>query len=152
MQVRPATPEDTQVLPDLHSDAAEAFGPDHYTAEQVERWSNRGGRTPEDYPVDEPDEHVTVCVRDGEVAGFGHLAVEEREVRAVYVHPDQARRGVGSALLAELEGFARGQGLETLGLQSSLNAVGFYERSGYERLEAGETPNGLPVVEFRKRL
>jgi putative acetyltransferase len=152
MLVRPATSDDAEVLPDLHSAAAEAFGPDAYTPEQVEQWSKRGERTPEGYPVDESGEHVTVCVRDGEVAGFGHLAVEEREVHAVYVHPDHARRGVGSALLAELEGFARGQGIETLTLQSSLNAVGFYARSGYERVGAGESPGGLPVVEFRKRL
>ena len=152
MDVRPATPEDAEVLPALHSDAVEAFGPDHYTAERVDHWSSRGERTPEDYPVDEPGEHVTVCVRDGEVAGFGHLAVAEREVHAVYVHPDHARRGVGSALLAELEGFARGRGLETLDLQSSLNAVGFYERAGYERRGEEESPGGLPVVAFRKRL
>ncbi|WP_255195064.1 GNAT family N-acetyltransferase [Halorarius litoreus] len=152
MYVRLATPDDAQALPDLHSDAVEAFGPGHYTPEQVDRWSSRGERTPEGYPVDEPAQHFTVCVRDGEVAGFGHLAIEAEAVHAVYVHPDHARAGVGSALLAELEGFARGRGVDTLALQSSLNAVGFYEQAGYDRLHESESPGGLPVVEMRKHL
>lgn len=152
MHVRPATPEDAQVLPDLHSAAAEAFGPGHYTDEQVDHWAARGERTPEGYPVDDPDAHFTVCVRAGAVAGFGHLAVEEQEVHAVYVHPDHTRCGVGSALLAELEGFARASGVERLDLQSSLNAVGFYERAGYDRLGERESPGGLPVVAMRKQL
>ena len=74
------------------------------------------------------------------------------EVRAVYVHPDHARHGVGSALLAELEGYARGRGLDRLSLQSSLNAVGFYERAGYERVGEGESPGGLAVVGMEKVL
>ncbi|WP_255150964.1 GNAT family N-acetyltransferase [Halorarius halobius] len=171
MQVRVATSEDAEALPDLHSAAVEAFGHGHYTDEQVDDWAKRGERSADDYPVGEAGEHFTVCVvrpedtprdtrtatdgsreRRGAVAGFGHLAIEERAVHAVYVHPDHARAGVGSALLAELEGFARGQGIEALSLQSSLNAVGFYERSGYERVEDGESPGGLPVIEMRKRL
>lgn len=152
MQIRPATPEDAVALPDLHSSAVEAFGPDHYDAEQVDHWASRGEREPDDYPVGDEDAHFTVCVRNGQVAGFGHLALDEAEIHAVYVHPDHARAGVGSALLAELEGFARGRDLAELSLQSSLNAVEFYARSGYERIDRGESPGGLPVVEMRKRL
>lgn len=152
MHVRPATPADAEVLPDLHSAAVEAYGPSHYDPEQVTHWASRGERTPDDYPIEESSAHVTVCVRDGEVAGFGHLAVDERGIHAVYVHPDHGRSGVGSALLAELEGFARGWGIDALELQSSLNAVAFYDRAGYERLGRGESPGGLPVVEMRKRL
>lgn len=130
----------------------EAFGPDAYDAAQVARWAKRGERSPGDYDVTAAAEQFTVCVRDSEVAGFGHLVVGEREIRAVYVHPGHARRGVGSALLAGLEGYARGLELPALELQSSLNAVEFYERAGYERVADGESPGGLPVVEMRKSL
>lgn len=152
MYVRVATPEDAEALPDLHSDAVEAFGPDSYDTEQVAYWASRGERSADDYPVHEPGEHFTVCVRNDEVAGFGHLAVQAGAVHAVYVHPEHARSGVGSALLAELEGFARASGVESLDLQSSLNAVEFYEQAGYDRLGDGESPGGLPVVEMRKHL
>lgn len=152
MQVRPATKEDVEALPDLHTAAVEAVGPPAYDDDQVEQWAKRGERAPEDYPVEEDGEHVTVCIRGGEVAGFGHLSLAARAVHAVYVHPDHSGAGVGSALLAELEGMARGRGMAELSLQSSLNAVPFYERAGYERVGEAESPGGLPVVEMHKDL
>ena len=152
MYVRPATCEDHDALPALHTAAVEAFGPDGYDETQVETWAKTGERSPEDYDTDAADEHFTVALREGEVAGFGHLVPEVGEIHAVYVHPDHAGRGVGSALLAELEGYARGDGVSGLALQSSLNAVEFYERAGYERVGEGESPGGLPVVEVAKSL
>lgn len=150
MCVRPATHEDRAVLADLHTATVEAFGPDGYDAEQVEEWAGADERSPTDYTVDAAGEHFTVAVRDGAVAGFGHLVLDAGEVHAVYVHPDHARHGVGSALLVELEGYARGRGHTELALQSSLNAVGFYERAGYERVGEDESPGGLAVVEMEK--
>jgi putative acetyltransferase len=152
MYVRPATREDRAALPAVHTVAVKAFGPDGYDAEQVDKWAGADERSPTDYTVDATGEHFTVAVRDADVAGFGHLVLGVGDVHAVYVHPDHARRGVGSALLAELEGYARGRGFTELGLQSSLNAVEFYERAGYERVGTGERPGGLTVVEMEKEL
>ena len=152
MYVRPATATDRTALPALHTASVRAFGPAHYDADAVRRWAKPDVRSPEDYETETDDEHFVVAVRDGAVAGFGHLVPAVSEVHAVYVHPDHARRGVGSALLAELEGYARGRDLDHLSLQSSLNAVGFYERAGYERIGEGESPGGLAVVEMEKPL
>lgn len=154
MHVRPATPDDATALPELHAAAVEAFGPEGYDAEQVAAWAKRGEREPGDYDLN--DGYVVVAERAGEVAGFGHLVPAEREVRAVYVHPDHARCGVGTVLLAHLEGYARARDLPHLDLTSSLNAVGFYERAGYDRVEATThrtRPDvALPVVAMRKDL
>lgn len=113
--------------------------------------------------------------RERTVVGFGHLvppaareaesadpvdpegpAPAEGEVTAIYVHGDHAREGVGSALLEHLQRVARQQGLDALALTSSLNAVGFYERHGYERVREAthETTREaeLDVVVMRKRL
>lgn len=152
MQVRPATATDRTALPAIHTASVRAFGPEHYDADAVQQWAKAGGRSPADYETETDDEHFTVAVRDGAVAGFGHLVPAVSEIHAVYVHPDHARCGVGSALLAELEGYARGRGLDGLSLQSSLNAVGFYERAGYERVGEGDSAGGLTVVEMEKTL
>jgi putative acetyltransferase len=148
----PSIPRDRAALPALHTAAVEAFGPDSYDAEQVREWAGADERSPTDYTVDAAGEHFTVAVRDGEVAGFAHLVTDAGEVHAVYVHPDHARRGVGSALLAELEGYARGRELSALTLHSSLNAVEFYEQAGYERVGEDETASGLAVIEMEKQL
>jgi putative acetyltransferase len=160
MQVRLATPEDALAVFALHVASVRAFGPEGYEPEHVRAWA-RKDHGPEGYPIADGAHHFVVAERDGEVAGFGDLVPHaetvdaDGEVRAVYVHPEHAGRGVGAALLAELEGYARGAGLRSLELSASLNAVGFYERAGYERVREDAHDTGgaeLAVVVFRKAL
>jgi putative acetyltransferase len=135
MQVRPATRADVEAVYDLHVASIRAFGPSAYDEQQVTAWAETEFQGIDDhYPVAEPGHQFVVATRAGELAGFGHLAVEEREIQAVYVHPDHARAGVGSALLAHLEGAAYGLDLPELELTASLNAVPFYREAGYERV------------------
>lgn len=153
MQVRPPREDELEAVAATHVAAAEAGGARAYDPETVESWAKRGERSPDDYPVDDPATHFVVAVTgDREVAGFGELVPDEREVRAVYVHPDHERRGVGTALLAHLEGYARALDCQALTLQSSLNAVEFYERAGWQQTGTGESPGGIEVVELRKPL
>ena len=160
MQVRPAHPEDAHAILDLHVASIRAFGPDTYTDEQVEAWATVPNGAP-GYPIGEPGQYYVVAERDGDLAGFGHLADDgegygtDAAVEAVYVHPDHAGHGVGSAILSHLEGYARASGHESLGLWASLNAVPFYEASGWERVaERDHETSGatLTVVEMRKAL
>jgi putative acetyltransferase len=153
MEVRPPNDAELEAVAEVHVAAAEAGGARAYDPETVAAWAKRDERSPDDYPVDDPASHFVVAVTgDGEVAGFGELVPDEREIRAVYVHPDHERRGVGSALLAHLEGYARALDCGELTLQSSLNAVAFYERAGWRRTGTGESPGGIEVVELRKQL
>jgi GrpB-like predicted nucleotidyltransferase (UPF0157 family) len=59
------------------------------------------------------------------------LDVGQSEVKAVYVHPTAARRGIGAALLHEVEEAARRRGLTVLHLDASLNSVEFYFGARY---------------------
>jgi len=76
-----------------------------------------------------------VAEEDGAVVGFGELGQETGEVQGLYVSSDVAGRGVGRKLLSTLEERARAHGLKSLRLTSSLNAVSFYERAGFEAVE-----------------
>ncbi len=150
-----------------------AFGPAAYDERQVTAWAHVDDPV---YPVDDPGQLLLVAEVDGEdgeavdgddgdesdgapvFAGVGHVAPAEEEVYAVYVHPDHAREGVGTALLEELEAAARDRGCDRLGLTASRNAVPFYEAAGYERTGSVEhDPTGphdvtLECVRMRKRL
>lgn len=160
VQVRPATRADVEAVYDLHVASIRAFGPSTYDERQVTAWAETEFQGVDDhYPIGEPGHHFVVATRAGELAGFGHLAVEEREIQAVYVHPEHARAGVGSALLAHLEGVASGLGLPELELTASLNAVAFYRQAGYDRVEEAVHPTTgggveveLDVVVMRKEL
>jgi len=162
--VREATPADRARIRECHVAAIRARGPDAYDERQVAAWAAKGDPA-EDYPV-EADGHYYVVAElptDGEaerdVVGFGHLVPTESEIRAVYVHPDADGRGVGTAILDALEARARDLRLDDLSLSASLNAVGFYERAGYETtgsetystVHDGETVD-LDVVTMTKRL
>jgi GNAT superfamily N-acetyltransferase len=70
---------------------------------------------------------------------------EAARVRAFFVHPDYARRGIGRRLLEECEREARAQGFRRLELMATLTGIPLYERSGFrvlERLEI-ELPDGV---------
>jgi len=166
--VRPADPADRQRIRECHVAAIRAFGPGAYDDRQVAAWADKGDPE-DDYPVERDGHYLVVAEQadavapaaadDGEVVGYGHLVPAEREVRAVYVHPEAAGGGVGTALLDALESRARDLRLDALTLHASLNAVGFYERAGYGRtgretystVHGGETVE-LDVVRMEKRL
>lgn len=134
--VRPAVESDAEAVLDLHVASIRAFGPDAYDDEQVAAWAEKPrGAVPYREHVRDEDARFVVAEREGEVAGFGHLEPDDGEVLAVYVHPDHACAGVGTALLADLEATARNRELDALSLTASRNAVEFYERAGYEPVE-----------------
>lgn len=160
MQVRRAAPGDTLPVFALHVASIRTLGAEGYDSDRVRAWA-RKDHGPEGYPIKDDAHHFVVAERRSAVAGFGDLVPgsedvdADGEVRAVYVHPAHAGCGVGSSLLAELEGYARGTGFDSLELSASLNAVGFYERAGYERVRQETHDTGgtdLTVVVFRKEL
>lgn len=160
MKLREAIFKDAEAVCEVHVASVRELGREAYDEAQVQAWSS--GRTPEDYPIESDKCHFVVAEVDGQVRGFGELRFEpgehleadvDAEVRAMYVHPEVARQGVGSALLAELERAGRDAGFERLGLWASRNAVPFYESHGYEHVTehrhefGGEVPGR--AVEMR---
>ena len=146
--VRQAHERDAEAMLDLHVASIEAFGPDAYDQSQVDAWAYKEGGP--SYPIDTP-EHVVVVAEtdDGRLAGFGDVSPPESELYAVYVRPDHAEAGVGTAILDRLERRARQRGADHLELTASKNAVGFYEQAGYERLGVVEhEPSGPHDVTF----
>jgi len=63
--------------------------------------------------------------------GFLDPAVDAARIRAFFVAPEAARRGVGAALLADCEARARAAGFTRTALMATLPGVPFYARHGY---------------------
>lgn len=70
---------------------------------------------------------------------------EAARIRAFFVHPDWARRGVGRLLLRECEKAARAGGFRRLELAATLTGIAFYEREGFTILDRQEVvlPDGV---------
>ena len=87
-----------------------------------------------------PDDETRLIAErgDGELVGIGALVLASSELRACYVLPSATRRGVGTALVREIERIAREHGLSHLSLESSVTAEPFYRALGYVVVERGE--------------
>jgi GNAT superfamily N-acetyltransferase len=77
-------------------------------------------------------------------------ATDAAKVRAIFVHPEFARRGLGSLILARVEAEAEGAGFRRFEMGSTLTGVQLYRLKGYVEVERIAVPlaNGeaLPVV------
>jgi len=78
------------------------------------------------------------------------------EIKRMYVAPAARRRGIASALLGELEAWARERGFSAAVLETGTGqpeAVALYERCGYVHVEQFPPYVGLPLsVCMRKTL
>ncbi len=81
-------------------------------------------------------------------------ATDAAKVRAIFVHPDFARQGLGSLILAHVEAEARAAGFRRFEMGSTLTGVPLYKLKGYVEVERIAVPlqNGeaLPVVRMVK--
>jgi GNAT superfamily N-acetyltransferase len=76
------------------------------------------------------------------------------KVRAIFVHPQFARRGLGSLILAAVEHAARAAGFRRFEMGSTLTGVALYRIKGYVEVERIAVPLGngeaLPIVKMVK--
>lgn len=81
-------------------------------------------------------------------------AIDAAKVRAIFVHPDFARRGLGSLILEHVEAAAAAAGFRCYEMGSTLTGVPLYRLKGYVEVERIAVPlwNGetLPVVKMVK--
>ena len=69
-------------------------------------------------------------------------AVDAAKVRAIFVHPDLARMGVGSLILEAAENAAAAQGFTRFEMGSTLTGVGLYTLRGYREMTRFMVPVG----------
>ena len=91
--------------------------------------------------LDDPRHAWRVARQAGEVVGFAHAVREEAgcKLDKLYVHPGRQRRGIGAALLAAVEHWARAQHAPRLRLQvnrGNAQAIRAYETYGFRIVES----------------
>jgi len=82
-------------------------------------------------------------------------ATEAARVRAMYTHPDFARRGVGRLILQLCEAAARAEGFRRVELMATLSGRALYSQCGYQDIEAIEDARGgapVPLVRMGKAI
>ena len=167
-QLRPATRTDQSALQRLIARSARALGALDYRPEQIEG-ALRGAFGVDTQLID--DGTYFVVEQDGQLIGcggwsrrrtlFGSDSARERDageldpavdaakIRAFFVDPDHARRGIGRALLERCESEARARGFTRFELMGTLPGVRLYQACGYQPRERVHYPVAEGVtIEF----
>jgi GNAT superfamily N-acetyltransferase len=83
-------------------------------------------------------------------------AEDAAKIRAFFVHPGWARRGVGSTILQACEKAAKAAGFKRLEMGATISGVEFYKARGYAAVEAIAVPLGdgqsMPIVRMAKSI
>ena len=64
-------------------------------------------------------------------AGYLDPESEPAKIRAFFIHPDHARKGIGRTILSRCEDEARAQGFRALELMATLPGIEFYKSCGF---------------------
>ena len=132
-------PDDARRFLEVHHQSVRGLAVNDYPGDVIEAWAplpitdDRVAR----FLVNRDDEIRIVAEIDGAVVGIGALVVAHAELRACYVAPGAARRGVGTAIVGDLERQAREHGLRSLTLEASVTAEPFYVALGYSTVRRG---------------
>jgi GNAT superfamily N-acetyltransferase len=153
-KIRPARLEDKSRLTDLIARSARELSADDYTPEQIE--GALLGAFGVDtqlildgtYFVAEADGKLVACggwskrrtlfggdAGSGRDAGELDPATDAAKIRAFFVDPAYARRGLGSAILERCEAEAKACGFRRFEMMATLPGARLYSRHGYSGTE-----------------
>lgn len=83
-------------------------------------------------------------------------ARDAAKIRAMYVDPDHARRGIGKAIMTLCEDAARAAGFAKAELMATLAGLPLYKACGYAEIEAVEATSRegvtVPIIRMGKAL
>ena len=178
LRYRLATAADLEKIRALIDASVRGLGPQAYSASQIEEalgtWLGLDTQLLADQtyfvvePADKPGTLVACGGWSRRRTPFGADARPGRDdalldpktdaakIRAFFVHPDWARQGIGSRLLALCEDAARAEGFTRCEMGATLTGIPLYRRHGYGEGDRMELPlaNGetLAIVRMEKCL
>ena len=132
VRIRQATLADADDMHRVHTASVRALCARTYESAVIDGWLS--GRSAAGYVSGISRGMSAVAERRARVIGFCEAV--PGEVLAVFVVPECAGGGVGTALLRHAVALAGGPAT-SVRLEATLNAVGFYERCGFRAVRLG---------------
>jgi putative acetyltransferase len=153
MELRAYRDEDCGATRTVFERAVRLTASGDYSDEQVEAWA------PADFSaldltawgVERAGARTVVAADGDEVLGFSDL-VDGRVLDMLYVDPAAGRRGIATALLAQIVSLAQDAGAPEIETHASLTAGPFFERHGFAVIEQRTVHvRGVSMTNFRMR-
>jgi GNAT superfamily N-acetyltransferase len=176
VRIRPATTSDVPVLTDLIASSVKVLQAGDYTTKQIE--GALGSVLGLDTQLIADGTYLLAETGAGVIAACGGWSkrktlfgsdngpnrensfldpqTDAARIRAIFVHPDYARQGLGSLILKACEDAATSAGFRKFEMGSTLTGIPLYKLKGYVEIEMVQVPlhNGehLPVLRMAKSL
>jgi len=128
--IRPALPEDAELLPIIRAACLQQCLGSHYTRQHIAAWLEADARGNGETPG-----QIRVAEMQGAVAGYA--AWDGDELLATFVVPAAQDMGVGTLLVETCMNAAANRGGHISRVRATLNAVEFYRALGFLPTEAG---------------
>ncbi len=164
MNLEIATPQDIPAIKDLMEKAIRELQKGFLSPAQIE--ASFAGMGLDTQLI---DDGTYFCVWDGKILvgcggwsrratlyGGNHSAgrnanllnpkTDRARIRAMYTHPEHARRGIGRMIIDAGENAARSEGFKALEMAATMAGVPFYKRCGYHIESEWEDTNGAVPV------
>lgn len=145
LSFRLADPLDAAMLHAVRQAAIRRLTRSHFSAEAAESWAGLGGIRRVQLAI--ANDEVWVATLGSRVVGWIQRAANS--IEGLYVSPQFARQGVGTALVGIAERSIARSGYRDVVLESSRNAVEFYRHLDFAATGVCK-PSGSAVM--RKRL
>lgn len=162
-ELRVAGPKDIDGIRVLIASSVRGLQAEDYSAAQIE-WALRTVFTVDSQLIADGTYFVATA-EGGELAGCGgwsyrktlyggdhqmekaasetlNPTVDAAKIRAIFVHPDFSRQGLGSLILETAENAAMAEGFTKFEMGSTLTGVALYRLKGYVEMERFNVPVG----------
>ena len=136
--LRPFLPADTMALRELFAQSIEELTADDYDEDQRLAWA-ASAEDADAFRARLGGMLTLVVQVEGEYLGFGALK-DNKTIDMLYVHPDFASEGVGSAIADALEKIAGARGAKAVTVDASDTAMPFFEGRGYTAMQRNSIP------------
>ena len=144
--IRAGTTGDAPFIQRVHEESIRGLGPKAYSRAEVESWA--AGLQSDRYAWGITHGGVVYFVAEVPGTGvIGFCCYVAGDVLALYILPEWAGRGIGSALLDRAERRIEAAGHERIRLDAALTSRGFYEKRGYSTVRRldWKTRGGLVI-------
>ncbi|MDF0517665.1 GNAT family N-acetyltransferase [Bradyrhizobium yuanmingense] len=126
--LRPFLPADVPILAAIFAASIEELTGDDYSEAQQEAWM--AAAEDEEFGKRLASDLTLIATLEGSPVGFASLRGNDH-IRMLYVHPAVAGQGIATMLVDALEKLAGGRGANSLSVDASDTAEGFFAKRGY---------------------
>ncbi|WP_018320930.1 GNAT family N-acetyltransferase [Bradyrhizobium sp. WSM2793] len=126
--LRPFLPADVPILAAIFTSSIEELTGDDYSEAQQQAWMEVADS--EEFGKHLASDLTLIATLDGSPVGFASLRGNDH-IRMLYVHPAVSGQGIATMLVDALEKLAGGRGAQSLNVDASDTAQGFFAKRGY---------------------